>query len=71
MNITSNEKQWPATETTLSSKSLNQNGRQNKELPGQKKAKRIHLHQTSTSRYAKGTALRRGSKTVRERNKGT
>ena len=40
-----------------------------KELPGQKKAKRIHVHQTSTARYAKGTALRRGRKTVSQ--KGT
>ena len=39
------------------------------ELPRQKKAKRIHVHQTSTARYAKGTALRRGRKTVKE--KGT
>ena len=30
-------------------------------------AKRIHLHQTSTTRYVKGTAIRRGRKRVRER----
>ena len=32
-----------------------------------KKAKRIHLHQTRIARYAKGSALRRGRKRVRER----
>ena len=32
-------------------------------------AKTIYLPQTSTARYAKGTALRRGRKTVREREK--
>ena len=62
-------KQRPATKTTLSSKGLSENGRQNKELHTQKKAKRIQLHQTSTARYAKGTAVRRGRKTVKE--KGT
>ena len=34
------------------------------------KAKRIHGHQTSTARYTKGTALRKGTK-ERERNAGT
>ena len=43
---------------------------QNKEFPRQKKIKRIHDYKTSTERHAKGTALRRGRKRVRERNKG-
>ena len=30
---------------------------------------RVHLHQTSTTRYAKGTPIRRGRKTVREKHK--
>ena len=56
-NIPSNENQRPATKTTLPSKALNSNGRQNKVSQ-----QRIHLHQTSTARYAKGTALRKGRK---------
>ena len=59
-NIPSKEKQRPTTKTTLPSEDLNYNGRQNKEIPKQKKAERIYLHQTSTARYAKGTAIRRG-----------
>ena len=51
-------------------KALNQDGRPNKDLPRQKKSKRIHLHQTSSARDAKGTALRRGRKRERERNTG-
>ena len=35
------------------------------------KSKRIHLHQTSSARHAKGTALRKGRKRERERNTGT
>ena len=66
-NIPSNENQSPATKTTLPSKALNQDRRLNKDLPRQKKSKRIHLHQTGTARYTKGTALRRGRKRVRER----
>ena len=66
-NIPSNEKQRPATKTTLSSKAINQDRRSNKELPRQKNSKRIHLHQTSSARDAKGTALRKGRKRVRER----
>ena len=62
----------PATKTTLSSKALNQDRRPNKEFPRQKKSKRIHLHQTSTARYAKGTAFKkRKKKTNRESNKDT
>ena len=61
-NNISNENQRPSTKTTLSSKALNQDGRPNKELPGQKKSKRIHFHQTSSARDAKGTALRKGRK---------
>ena len=58
-NIPSNENQRPATKATLPSKALNQGKRPNKEFSRQKKSKRIHLHQTSTVRNAKGTILRR------------
>ena len=67
-NIQSNENQRPATNATLSCKALNQDRRPNKELPRQKKSKRIHLHQTSFARDAKGTALtKRKEKRERER----
>ena len=69
-NIPSNENQRPATKTTLPSKALNEDRRPNKELPQQKKSKRINLHQTSSARDAKGTALRKGRKRERERNTG-
>ena len=69
-NIPSNENQKPATKTTLSSKAINQDRRANKELPRQKKSKRIYLHQTSSARDAKGTALRKGRKRERELNTG-
>ena len=69
-NIPSNENQGPATKTTLSSKALNQDRRPNKEFPRQKKSKKIHYHQTSSARDAKGTALRKGRKRERERNIG-
>ena len=59
----------PATKATLPSKALNQDRRPNKELARQKKSKRIHLHQPSSARDAKGTALRKGRK--RERERGT
>ena len=36
-----------------------------------KKSKRIYLHQTSSARDAKGTALRKGRKRERQRNTGT
>ena len=42
----------------------------NKELHRQKKSKRIQLHQTSSARDAKGTALRKGRKRERVRNTG-
>ena len=42
--------------------------RPNNEFPRQKKSKRIHFHQTSSARYAKETALRKGRKRERERN---
>ena len=64
-NIPSNENQRPATMTTLPSKALNQDRRPNKAFPKQKKSKRIQLHQTSSARDAKGTALRK----EREREK--
>ena len=66
-NIPSNENQRPATKATLPSKALNQDRRPNKEFPRQKKSKRIHLHQTSTARDAKGTALRKERKREKER----
>ena len=66
-NIPSNEKQRPATETTLPRKALNYNRRPNKELDGQNKPQRIYLLQTSSARHTKGSALRIGRKTVRER----
>ena len=65
-NIPSNENQRPATKATLPSKALNQDRRPNKELPRQKKSKRICLLQASPARDAKGTALRKGRKRVRE-----
>ena len=66
-NIPSNEKQRSATKATLPSKALNQDIRPNKELPSQKKSKRIHLKQTSSGRDAKGTVIRKG----RKRERGT
>ena len=68
-NIPSNENQRPATKTTLPRKALNQDRKPNKDFPRQKKSKRIHLHQTSSARDAKGIALRKGRK--REREGGT
>ena len=65
-NILSNENQRPATKTTLPSKALNQDRRPNKEFPREKKSKRIQLHQTSSARDAKWTALRKGRKRERE-----
>ena len=64
----SNENHGPATKTTLPSKAINQDRRPNKEFPRQKKSKRIHLHQTSSARDAKGTALRKRRKRERESN---
>ena len=69
-NIPSNENQRPATKTTLFSKAIYQGRRPNKELPRQRKYKRIHLHQTSSARHAKGTALRKGRERERPRNTG-
>ena len=69
-NIPSNEKQKPPTKATLSSNALNQDRRPNKEFPRQKKSKKIHIHQTSSARDAKGTALRKGRKRERKRNTG-
>ena len=40
------------------------------EVSQTKKTERILLHQTSTIRYTKVTALRKGRKTVRGRNRG-
>ena len=69
-NIPSNENQRPARKNNLPSKCLNQDRRPNKELTRQKRSKRIQLHQTSSARHAKGTALRKGRKRERERNTG-
>ena len=66
-NIPSNENQRPATKTTLPSKALNQDRRPNKEFPRQMKSKRIYLHETSSARDAKGTAVRKGRKREKER----
>ena len=60
--FSSNDNQRPATKATLPSKALNQDRRPNKEIPRQKKSKRIHFHQTSYVRDAKWTALRKGKK---------
>ena len=65
-NIPSNENQRPATKAALPSKVLNQHRRPNKELPRQKKSKRIYSHQTSSARYAKESALIKGRNRVRE-----
>ena len=67
-NIPSNEIQNPGIKATLPRKALNQDKRPNKVFPRQKKPKRIHLHQTSSARDAKETALRKGRKRERERN---
>ena len=69
-NIPSNENQRLATKTTVPSKALNQDRRPNKEFPREKKSKRIHLHQTSSARHAKGAAVRKERK-KRERGKNT
>ena len=69
-NIPSNENQRRATKTALPSKSLKQDRRPNKEFPRQKKSKIIQLHQTSSARHAKETALRKGRKRERETNTG-
>ena len=69
-SIPNNEKQRPATKTTLPSKALNQDRRPHKEFRTQNKSKRIHFHQTSSARDAKGTALRKGRKRERQRNTG-
>ena len=61
-NIPSNENQRPATKATLPSIALNQDRKPNKELPRQKKSKRIYLHETSSARDAKGAALEKEEK---------
>ena len=65
-NIPSDENQRPANKTTLPRKALNQDRRPNKEFPREKKSKRIHLHQTSSARHAKGAAVRKGRKSQKE-----
>ena len=66
-NIPSNENQRPATKTTLPSMALNQDRMPNKELSRQKKSKRIYLHETRSTRDAKGTAVRKEQKRDKER----
>ena len=61
-NTPTNENQRPATNTTLPNEALNQDTRTNKELPRQKKYKRIYLQQTISARDAKGDAVRKGKK---------
>ena len=70
-NIPSNEKQRTATKTILPSMALNKDRKPNKEFPRQKKSKKIYLHQTSSARDAKGTAVRKGRKREKEKNTGT
>ena len=41
-----------------------------KSFPDKRSLKKIQLRQTSSTRDAKGTALRKGRKRVRERNTG-
>ena len=41
-----------------------------KSFPDKKMSKRIHFHQTTSARDAKGTALRKGRKRERQRNTG-
>ena len=65
-NIPSNENQRPATKTTLPRKAVNQDRRPNKELPRQRKSKRIKFHQTSSARHAKGAAVSKGRKREKE-----
>ena len=68
--IPSSENQRPATKTTLPTKALNQDRRPNKEeFPRQMKSKRIYLHQTSSAKDAKETALRKGWKRETERER--
>ena len=65
-NLQGNENQRPATKATLSSKALNPDRKPKKELPREKKSKRIYLHQTSSARDAKGAAVRKGRKREKE-----
>ena len=69
-NIPRNDNWRPATKATLPSKALNQDRRPNEGLSRQNKSKRIHLHQNSYARDAKGTAVRKGRKRERQRNTG-
>ena len=68
-NIPSNEDQRPTTKALLypARLSIKIEG-QIKTFPD-KRSKRIHFHQTSSARDAKGTVLRKGRK--RERKRGT
>ena len=68
-NIPSNEKQRTATKTILPSMALNKDRKPNKEFPRQKKSKKLHLHQTSSERDAKWSALRKGRERERERER--
>ena len=66
--IPSNENQRPTTKATLPSKALNEDRRPNKELPRQKKSKRIYLHQTSSAIDARDCFKNRKKSSGRERN---
>ena len=66
-NIPSNENQRSTTKATLPTTALNQDQKPNKDIPRQKKSKRIHLHQTSSARHVKRTALRKGRKREMQR----
>ena len=66
-NIPSNENQRPATKTTLPTRLSIKIEGQIKSFPEKKKSKRIHFHQTSSARDAKGTALRKRRKRERKR----
>ena len=70
-SIPSNEKQRPETKMTLPSKPLIESGRLNKEFLRQKKAERLQLYQSRTAKYTKRTALRKGRKRMRERERNT
>ena len=69
-NVPSNENQRPAAKATLHSMVSNQHRRPNKDLPRQQKSKRVHHHQTTFARDAKGTAVKKVRKREKKRNTG-
>ena len=66
-NIPSNENQRPATKAIYPARLSIKIEGQIRSFPDKKKSKRIQLHQTSSARDAKGTALRKGTKREKER----